>query len=179
MRAFSKIGFGILLVIAVALFIISLHNLMTGRMNASARLYESATVMQVIAGGTEGMECDGLQIGVLQKEFTIKEGEKIMNECILTVYNCGPGPVEVSKVPIEWELGKYYEGTGYIELGEIDEGDYRLISCIEVFGDLPVVEIETSKFIIDKIPLKVTLDAPTGESSEEWEVTYISKKGIM
>lgn len=187
MKGISRMYFVIATTIVIVASSIFFVVYFQDRLLRSAQFHESATTLHAIgstqvetAGLVDEVDIDGVHFGVIQKEFQVKEGGIIMNECVLSIVNLGPGDVDMYKVPVTWELGDppYYSGTGFVELGTMHEGQVRFVSCLEVFQDLPEIVIETDKFLIDKIPLTVTMSPETGETWDNWEVTYISKKGM-
>lgn len=160
-----------------------------GRILGSSQFYEGATNLLLVSQATtqqkEGQEselvvdCEGLNIVVLYKEAQVKEGKLFMDECGLSVFNCGPSDVDLSTVLVSWYLGGYANGTGTLGSDVLKKNDVKILGCGEVFDPVEI-NIDTDQFLIEKIPARVELSAsPTGTTWDGWEVTYISQRGLF
>jgi hypothetical protein len=182
MRGINRWVLILLLIVAVVAIVLILVTMIFTQITFSAEFFEGTTNLMLVAEVTEGkeLECEGLNVVVLYKEGIVKQGETIMNNCGLSIFNCGPGPVDLAQVWIEWRMGNYYSGSGSLGGDILNENDVKLVGCTEVFGTTPAVaDIATQEFVIDKIPTEVRIYGPTGTAWDNWEVTYISEKGMV
>ncbi len=181
MRGMSKIALALIIIIVAAFAIFFIIGFTYGRIVSSAQFFEGTTNLMLVSQASSGegeVECKGLNLIVLYKEGQIKEGDYFMGECGLSMINCDPEPVDLKYVTLDWELGNYYTGSGVVGSEILHQNDVKLVSCGEVFDPVQV-KITTEEFVIDKIPAKVTMHSPAGTTWDEWEVTYISGKGLI
>jgi hypothetical protein len=173
-------------VIAIVLVLVLLTMFYSGMMNM-AQSAGTTTDMMLISEATAedgGLECEGVHITVLYKPGQVKPGESLLNDCIVAVFNCGPGNANVDGDLITATVydkddysDKLQDWSGAVDIGTLKKNDFELVSCTDIFGAEQKAfdeEDEHLEGFAKKIYVEVKMYPSGGKAVyERWEIDYV------